>query len=99
MQRALLKRSRLQISTEILQTCRTPMVKTRLMQKLNLSFNTIQECLAQLQELKLLQLQHGTMEYATTGKGLDFLAKWMQLQEFLKPEEKISLKIKVPNRL
>jgi len=68
------------------------MIKTRLMQEINLSYNTIQDCLQQLQELELIELQNDSSEFLTTGKGLDFLAKWLQLQEFLKPDEKVSIK-------
>lgn len=88
MQRYLLRRSRLEISTEILKTCKYPIVKTRLMQKLNLSYNTLQDCLTQLLELNLLELNPHTLEYITSRKGLDFLVQWTQLQAFLKPAEK-----------
>lgn len=93
MQRCLVNTGRLQVSTEILKACKSPIVKTRLMQKLNLSFNMTQDCLGQLEELKLVECRADTSEYFTTGKGLAFLVKWMQLQEFLKPEEKVSLKM------
>jgi predicted transcriptional regulator len=62
------------------------------MQKLNLSYNMLQDSLGQLQELSLVELQPATAEFVTTGRGLEFLTKWMQLQEFLKPGEKISIK-------
>ena len=62
------------------------------MQKANLSYNALQRCLLQLQELDLVELCPGSLEYITTQKGRIFLEKWMQLQEFLKPEEKVSIK-------
>jgi DNA-binding PadR family transcriptional regulator len=37
-------------------------------------------------------LRPDTLEYATTEEGVTFLAKWRQLQEFLTPEEKVTIK-------
>jgi predicted transcriptional regulator len=64
------------------------------MQKANISYNTLQDCLQQLQELDLVELHPNTLEYVTTKKGITFLVKWMQLQEFLMPNEKVSIRAK-----
>jgi predicted transcriptional regulator len=64
------------------------------MQKANLSYNNLQKCLEELESLGLVALQPETYEYATTKKGVTFLAKWGQLQRFLTPEEKLSIKTK-----
>lgn len=93
MERYLLRRSRLEISAEILQACKCPIAKTRLMQKLNLSYNTMQSCLAQLAELGLIEMQPDTLEYVVSRRGLAYLVQWKQLQAFLKPDEKLSLKL------
>lgn len=92
MQRYLMRRSRLEISIEILRACKYPTVKTPLMQKLNLSYNTLQDCLSQLLELNLLELQPDALEYVTSRRGLAFLAQWTQLQAFLKPEKSLDEK-------
>jgi predicted transcriptional regulator len=89
---SLIKRNRLQVLTEILDICKSPQVKTRLMQKANLSYSSLQDCLQQLQNLNLVQLQNGTSGYVTTEKGITFLIKWKQLQEILNPHERVSIK-------
>ena len=63
------------------------------MQKANLSYNNLQDCLQQLQQLELIEL-HPDASYVTTMKGKTFIMKWNQLQEFLEPEEGISIKAK-----
>jgi predicted transcriptional regulator len=62
------------------------------MQKANLSYSALQDCLRQLEQLDLVALRPDTLEYATTEKGVTFLVKWRQLQEFLTPEEKVSIR-------
>ena len=94
MQAYTIKRSRLQILTEILHFAKSPRAKTRLMQKANLSYYNLQDCLLQLQELDLIEFHPNTAEYATNEKGLNFLAKWSQLQELLTPKERVSIKAK-----
>jgi predicted transcriptional regulator len=94
MQTLLIRRSRLEVLTEILRICKTPQAKTRLMQKANLSYNTLQDCLQQLQELGMVNIFPDSSEYMTTQKGSTFLQKWAQLQEFLMPKEKIQIKTK-----
>ncbi len=94
MQTALIRRSRLQLLTDILSICKTPLPKTRLMQKANLSYKNLQKCLGELESLGLVVLLPETTEYVITKKGIVFLAKWGQLQLFLTPEEKLSIKTK-----
>jgi predicted transcriptional regulator len=62
------------------------------MQKANLSYSALQDCLQQLERLDLMKVHPDTLEYATTEKGVTFLVKWRQLQEFLTPEEKVSIR-------
>lgn len=90
MQTCVMRRNRLQVFSEILHVCRSPTIKTRLMQKANLSYIVLQGCLQQLQELELLELHSDSLEYMTTAKGKTFLNTWVQLQELLVPQEKIS---------
>jgi predicted transcriptional regulator len=89
-----MKRNRLEVLTEILYLCKSPLAKTRLMQKANLSYTTLQDCLQQLQELDIVRIHADTSEFVTTEKGILFLIKWRQLQEFLTPQERITMKTK-----
>jgi predicted transcriptional regulator len=66
-----------------------PQAKTRIMQKTNTSYNSLQNHLLKLKELGLIDLQSGTSKYAITQRGLGFLEKWVELQELLTPEEHI----------
>jgi predicted transcriptional regulator len=64
------------------------------MQKANLSYYTLLDCIKQLHDLGLVKLEPATQEYATTKKGVTFLAKWIQLQHYLLPNEKVSINSK-----
>jgi predicted transcriptional regulator len=77
------KRSRLQILAEILETCRKPQAKSRIMYKNNLSYNLLQDCLTELQKKKLIKVHHSKEEYSTTEKGQKFFQKWTELQQLL----------------
>jgi predicted transcriptional regulator len=82
----------MQVLTEILYTCKSPQIKTRIMRKANLSYGYFQDCLSQLQELGFIQPNSDATKYVTTEKGVNFLGKWTQLQELLKPNERILIK-------
>jgi predicted transcriptional regulator len=88
------RRNRLEVLAEILSLCKSPRQKTHLLQKVNLSYPKLQDCLQQLRDLKMVNLQPQTSDYVTTEKGLLFLIKWLQLKEFLDPEEKILMTTK-----
>jgi predicted transcriptional regulator len=77
------KRDRLQIFAEILELCRKPQVKTKVMYKANLSYNMLQDCLMQLHKWKLLEVHHSKKKYLTTEKGQEFLQKWTALQQLI----------------
>jgi predicted transcriptional regulator len=77
------KRDRLQILADILNLCRKPQVKTRVMYKTNVSYRLLQDCLLQLQKKRLLEAHHSMEKYSTTEKGLEFLHKWTELQQFM----------------
>jgi predicted transcriptional regulator len=72
----------LEIFAEILELCRKPNVKTRVMYKTNLSYGMLQVCLEQLLKQELLELNLSAKNYSTTEKGLDFLQTWTTLQQF-----------------
>jgi predicted transcriptional regulator len=76
-------RSRTQIMAEILNLCREPQTKTRVMYKTNLSTMMLKEYLSFLQLSGLLEIHHSRSKYAATEKGLKFLEKWRELAELL----------------
>jgi predicted transcriptional regulator len=78
------KRDHLQIIAEILDLCLEPRVKTRIMYKVSLSYNMLQNYLNYLQKLDLVALIHSKKKYATTEKGLRFLQKWIGIQQILR---------------
>ena len=80
-----LHRGHLQIFVEILAFCEKPQVKTRVMYQTNISYTMLQKCLPQLLGCELLEVHHSAERYATTKKGHEFLSKWKELQELLKP--------------
>jgi len=86
------KRNRLQILTEIVHVCESPLAKTHIMRKVNLCHGTVRDCLQLLQELNLVELSRGTAGYVATERGMSFLAKWDQLQDFLTRKASCSLK-------
>jgi predicted transcriptional regulator len=95
MQALALKRNRLEVLAEILQNCKTPLLKTRIMQKVNLSYGSLQDCLSQLQELGFIQTGCDMTKFVTTEKGAIFLGKWLQLQDLLNPAERVIIKRKI----
>jgi len=85
MQGNYLHRGHLQIFAEILNFCQEPQVKTRVMYKTNISFTMLQKCLPKLLKFELLEIHHSVERYATTEKGQEFLCRWKELQNLLKP--------------
>ena len=75
------RRTRLEIFAEILEICRKPNVKTRVMYQTNLSYNMLQVCLKKLLKKELLELNLGAKNYSTTERGLGFLQRWEDLQQ------------------
>ena len=69
---------------EILELCRKPTAKTRIMYKTNMSHPGVQKFIKQLQKLDLLKLDDGTVKYKTTEKGLEFIRRYSALQDLLK---------------
>jgi predicted transcriptional regulator len=73
------KRASYEIIAEILSLCEEPQTKTRIMYLTNLSHRSLEEYLARLQSLNLLELHHSIPRYVTTEKGRRFLQKWSEL--------------------
>lgn len=72
---------------EILELCKKPQPKTRVMYRTNVSYKTLQNYLSQLQLLHFLEAHHSRTTYSTTEKGLSFLRKWNEIVEYLKPQQ------------
>ncbi|MFQ6081190.1 MAG: winged helix-turn-helix domain-containing protein [Candidatus Bathyarchaeia archaeon] len=79
-------RNSLEIMAEILSLCKQPRIKTKVMYRTNLSWQTLQKYLFQLQSQGLLKVHYSTTRYATTQKGLKFLEKWRELVELFSSE-------------
>jgi len=81
------RRTIFEIMAEILNQCRDPQRKTRIMYKTNLSWAGAKHFLSLLESLNLLEVHHSIATYTTTERGLEFLEKWIQLMHLLTPEE------------
>lgn len=85
------RRSLLQILAEILDLCRKPQVKTRVMYRANLSYKSLQHNLTRLRKNGLLESHSSKETYLTTEKGLTFLQRWAELQQLLAESPKLIL--------
>lgn len=79
------KRERLRIFYEILDFCKKPMVKTRIMNKCNLNYSDLQEFLKLLVSSNLLESSDGEngKVYQTTTKGCRFIQSYKELERLL----------------
>ena len=80
---AVQNRSKLKIIAEILSLCKHPERKTGIIYGANLSWEFSEKYLNQLLSLELLEVHHSPIKYVTTRKGLNFLKRWKELEEFL----------------
>ena len=78
------KRTQVGILAEILELCRKPTAKTRIMYKTNMSHPGVQKFIKQLQKLELLRLEGHAAKYVTTEKGLEFIKRYAALRDLLK---------------
>ncbi len=77
------KRVSLEIMAEILELCKKPQPKTKVMHKTDVSYKTLQNYLSQLLSLEFLEVHHSRTTYLTTERGLGFLRQWNGLKEYL----------------
>jgi len=77
------KRNNLEIIAEILNLCKQPQNKTRVMYGTNSSYKMLQRYLSELQSLGFLEVHHSPIKYMTNQKGLNFLEKWKELEELI----------------
>lgn len=78
-----MRRNRLEIMVEILDLCRRPRNKTKIMYQANLSWKLVQEYLSELKSRSLLEIHNSPFKYATTEKGLRFVERWKNLESML----------------
>jgi len=73
------KRNKLEIIAKILDACRTPKSKTKIVYECNLNFHTVEPYLELLQRKKLLSAKK--TEFETTNTGLKV---YMQITDLIK---------------
>ncbi len=79
-----LKRATTDVLAEVLEQCKQPTAKTRVMYKVALSHPAITNLLEYLQKLEMIELDEKSRRYSTTDKGIEYLGRYRALQEFLK---------------
>jgi predicted transcriptional regulator len=79
------RRDRLKIMTEIMEVTKEEQLKTRIMYKVNLSFNQINEYLSFLTEMRFIKIQKSgnKKSYKTTDKGYSFIENYRELEKLL----------------
>lgn len=81
------RRTYLEMIADILELCKNPQAKTRIMNETGMSYKILQNHLSQLQSLQFLEVNHHIRTtYSTTEEGLYFLRKWKELKDYLKPQ-------------
>jgi len=79
----MMRRSKNDIISEILDLCRTGANKTRIVYKANLNFNTVDPYIDLLIKNNLLKIKPGkNVLYETTDKGISFLDNFSQINSY-----------------
>ena len=88
------RRDKLYIVAEILEIAREGSLKTQIMYRANLSFTQLNDYLRFMLKINLLErvLENDREIYRATGKGVDFLQRYREINELLKSEEETSCK-------
>ncbi len=90
------KRGHLQVMFEILEICKHPQNKTRIMQQATLSYNQLRAVLEVLEKYKLLEVKEGSRKkYVASARGKEYAQKYNELQKMTTQsdyEEKACLK-------
>ncbi len=77
------KRTQLEVLADILELCRKPAAKTRIMYKTNLSYQVMQKSVNQLLKLDLLKFDSDAKKFQASPKGLEFLERYSALVALL----------------
>ncbi len=68
---------------EIVDACRQPIAKTRVLYRTNVTWRMGSDYLSFLQSRGLLEIHHSRTKYAATQKGFQFVEKWREITELL----------------
>jgi predicted transcriptional regulator len=77
------RRSRLEIAAEILEICRKPVTKTKIMYKTNTSHTGLLDLLPWLKETELLKTSTDGKKFEITEKGQKFLKSFAEISDLL----------------
>jgi predicted transcriptional regulator len=88
------RRDKLYIVAEILEIARDGSLKTQIMYRANLSFTQLNDYLRFMLKINLLErvLENDKQIYRATGKGVDFLQRYREINELLRSEEESNCK-------
>ena len=83
------RRDRLNIMAEIMEATKRNQLKTRIMYRVNLSFNQVNEYLSFLTERGFVRVrvENGKKLYETTAKGNIYIENYMEMSNLLRPRE------------
>lgn len=77
------RRTNFEIMAEIIEFCRQPQSRTRIMYAMNLSFTAMRNYISALQSMAFIEVHHSKPKYQTTQKGIMFLKKWKEMNELM----------------
>jgi len=77
------RRAQTEIFAEILELCKQPTVKTRVIYKVNMSYTTSLRFLKYLQKSEMLKFDKNGKKFETTEKGFEYLKKYSELKKLL----------------
>jgi predicted transcriptional regulator len=75
---------RTEILARILELCKKPTAKIRIIHKTNTFYLTGLMFISRLQKIGMLNLDHDSKKYETTEKGSEYLKNYSELQKLLK---------------
>jgi len=77
------RRTNIEIMAEIIEFCRQPRSRTRIMYAMNLSFTAMRSYISALQSMSFIEVHHSKPGYQTTQRGMTFLRKWKEMNELM----------------
>ena len=77
------RRTNFEIMAEIIEFCRQPRSRTRIMYAMNLSFTAMRSYISALQSMSFIEVHHSKPRYQMTQKGMMFLRKWKEMNELM----------------
>ena len=77
------RRAETEIFAEILELCKHPTAKTRVIHKVNMSYTMSLRFLKYLQKSEMLKFDKNGKKFETTEKGCEYLKKYSELKKLL----------------